>query len=137
MNIRRYTPEEARTRKLAAAAERRQWYRAHDICYQCGQRKAEPDRYFCSECLSRQRLSDWSWRKHDRESYNAYHRKYSAMRRARRKADGLCILCGKRPPEEGKRNCRECLDRQKVRDKERRRRKREGLLSQRPPADGR
>jgi len=32
-------------------------------------------------------------------------------RRERRKAEGLCPTCGLRPPEEGKKNCRECLDR--------------------------
>jgi DNA invertase Pin-like site-specific DNA recombinase len=31
-------------------------------------------------------------------------------RRERRKALGLCCICGKKPPEEGRSACRECLD---------------------------
>lgn len=39
---------------------------------------------------------------------------YQRERKARLKAQGLCIKCGKRPAEAGKTRCRECADREKL-----------------------
>lgn len=39
-------------------------------------------------------------------------RKSQAKRRARFATLGLCIQCGKTPPESGKTLCRACLDKQ-------------------------
>lgn len=40
----------------------------------------------------------------------AYAKSWYAGRRQRWIAEGLCSICGKCPPEEGKVNCRPCLD---------------------------
>jgi hypothetical protein len=44
---------------------------------------------------------------------------YLRERRARLKAQGLCIRCGKRPAEAGKTRCRECADREQAKENKR------------------
>jgi hypothetical protein len=38
------------------------------------------------------------------------HKKYRIERKEKLEAAGLCINCGKRPPEEGKKQCTNCLE---------------------------
>ena len=38
------------------------------------------------------------------------HKKYRIERKEKLEAAGLCINCGKRPPEEGKKQCGLCLE---------------------------
>ena len=72
---------------------RRAEFRARGGCSQCG-RPAQPGRALCKACA-------------------IYEAKRSAMRIAKRKADGLCTKCGKRPPEAGVKTCAECRERNK------------------------
>ncbi len=44
---------------------------------------------------------------------------YQRERRARLKALGLCLRCGKRPAEAGKTRCRECADNENQKEHER------------------
>lgn len=49
---------------------------------------------------------------------------YQRARKARLKALGLCIRCGKRPAEAGKTRCRECADRENKQEH-----KRKGIIT--------
>lgn len=73
--------------------ERRAEFRARGGCSVCG-RPAQPGRTLCKACA-------------------IHEAKRSAMRIAKRKADGLCTKCGKRPPEAGVKTCAECRERNK------------------------
>ena len=75
--------------------ERRAEFRARGGCSECG-RPTMPGKTMCKE-----------------------HAQYGLMqgkkRKEKLKAAGLCVICGKRPPEEGKNLCGECAERSKAR----------------------
>ena len=72
---------------------RRAEFRARGGCSQCC-RPAQPGRRLCKACAINEA-------------------KRIALRIAKRKADGLCTKCGKRPPEAGVKTCAECRERNK------------------------
>jgi hypothetical protein len=63
-------------------------------CTTCGRKKAEADRTRtrCASCRKQARLTE-------------------RARREDRIARNKCRTCGERPPEEGRNDCRPCLDR--------------------------
>lgn len=72
---------------------RRKQFKEAGLCAYCG-RPAQPGRTLCQACA-------------------IYEAKRSTLRIAKRKADGLCTKCGKRPPEAGVKTCAECRERNK------------------------
>lgn len=87
------------------------WYKSHHVCVSCRKETAAKGRTMCLVCLSdgaekarayREREPDKSREASDR----AHKRLYEE-----RKAAGLCVSCGKRPPKEGRVRCGLCLAR--------------------------
>lgn len=85
--------------------ELREWYSEHGLCTKCGREHAEPGLKTCKKCLDAYR------RRYARDTpAGAEIRQKERDRRAQREAEGLCKECGKRPPEEGRKMCRRCLN---------------------------
>lgn len=84
------------------------WYRAHGICPYCGVRDPEPGRVLCLPC--KRRIKTLRERK---DPGNVKHNEYGRERRARLKAAGLCVDCGKAKAEEGRTRCQRCEERMK------------------------
>jgi len=75
------------------------FYKIHGICVKCGRSDAEPGHVMCGVCAGKQaesRLAKWSaLSAEEKDAARAKGReKRNALRRKRR-ADGLCIYCGK------------------------------------------
>lgn len=67
---------------------------------------------FRPNCSFEDEKNDFEVREPYRPKYNSEIACAKAKElRERRRAEGLCPTCGLRPPEEGKKHCRECLDR--------------------------
>jgi len=67
---------------------------------------------FRPNCSFEDEKNDFEVREPYRPKYNSEMACAKAKElRERRRAEGLCPTCGLRPPEEGKKHCRECLDR--------------------------
>ena len=96
-------------------AERREWYKAHGICCQCGASPARLDRTLCADCAKIQ---------HNRTERSDPGRRRDYTRTVERKADryaaGLCATCGKRPYRPGHKSCELCAKKQRDRDTVRR-----------------
>lgn len=84
------------------------------ICPTCQKRKAEPHHVECYECLDAKRLRYYK----NKESLKTNKRKNTTAER--RKADGICVTCGKRKAMNGKTRCGICLVKQRKQAKERR-----------------
>lgn len=88
-------------------------YKSLGICPQCRRNKSAPKHVLCLECLSDisernyQRRSKLTDEQHQAESQRATENK--RKRRERRKASGLCVECGRRPPKDGRLRCGVCL----------------------------
>ena len=95
--------------------EEYEWFKARGICPICRKHMAAPNRVSCPECLERGKL--WYAKREKKPGLSTY---YTRLRRERRKAAGLCTICGKRPPEPGMVDCTWCKARIHERDRQRR-----------------
>ena len=91
--------------------ERREYYKAHLICAQCGAAMARTGRADCEECA--RKASER--RKRTREQTAAREREL----RNGRYAKGLCKECGKRKARPGRVTCQKCADKRAERDRNR------------------
>ena len=98
------------------------FYKSHGICPVCRTAALAPGRAACEDCLEAERIRNARRRaaltEEQHAAYTARQRQNTAKMRARRKAAGLCLDCGK-PAEPGRVLCLEC----KVRRKEKKQRK--------------
>lgn len=83
------------------------WYKEGGICPRCKKAWAAPGRVYCEICTRKNKCSK---EKHDPGGVKR--KAYNANRKARLKAQGICIDCGKRPVVEGKGKCAACQARQ-------------------------
>ena len=87
--------------------ERRAYYHAHGICYNCGEVYAEPGHVLCKTCArknqARAKRSDPDGEKH---------KQYVKVMRDQRRAAGLCIDCGM-PVLEGHTRCAKCVEKRR------------------------
>lgn len=86
--------------------ERREWYKAHGICYRCGQKDAQRGYLMCVECRTAQ--NERRRGKEQTAEQLAAQRERLHRLREERKAKGLCPKCGKHKPEDGYITCRCC-----------------------------
>ena len=88
------------------------WYKKMGICPQCGSNKAAPGKVRCEECLAKNAESSRKQREKksekQTEAIRQKHREYLKNLRAKRKADGLCIYCGKPQNSYSSSMCIEC-----------------------------
>lgn len=105
--------------------ERREFYKAHGICCQCGREKATKGRSYCLNCLDKISISGYKYRATWSEEKKAEYLKRAAKHHKRlyneRKAAGICVDCGKKKVEENRVRCGICLDKQRRRQEKIRR----------------
>ena len=89
------------------------WYKSLGICPMCRKNRPTKNHIICLECMSdtseknRRRRERLTPEQRRAESQRAV--EYKRQRKERRKAEGLCVECGKRPPKEGRIRCAICL----------------------------
>lgn len=83
---------------------------ANGLCYSCRARPMKLGRRRCQDCLDRVR----TYRETNPNGIASEAKRMRASvarRRARRKAAGMCIYCGKAPPTSERVGCTSCLNR--------------------------
>lgn len=80
-------------------------YRSRNVCPRCGVRSAAPGRARCEICLAKNAEASAQYRKTHTDAGKADRER---ARKARRKADGVCVRCGKGKPWDGTQMCMEC-----------------------------
>ena len=105
-------------------------YKEKGICVRCGKDEAMINSYHCPDCAEKKakyRAKQWLKIKKDPKQlskYCEYHREYYKKIVKRREEAGLCKKCGKRKPCHGKKQCVECLIKNRREIKKRREKKR-------------
>ena len=89
--------------------ETEKMYREHGICIKCGHNSARPKRLYCFDCADKRAEYNRIYYIENMEQIKEYKKEQYRTKYEYRKANGLCIACGKRPPDEGKVRCRHCL----------------------------
>ena len=90
-----------------------EYYKSIGRCPICKRNKSAPNHVLCLECLSdvsernRSQRDKWTPKRRKAESKRAVENK--RKRKERRKAEGVCVECGKRTPKEGRIRCAICL----------------------------
>mgnify|MGYP006874657936 CR=1 FL=1 len=92
-----------------SSKERREWYKAHGICANCGCEKARPGFATCYVCKAREiehNRQNWQRNGHKYKEKNRIHSKelYDS-----RKKLGMCTKCGKVQAKPGRAKCEKCL----------------------------
>ena len=125
----RRNPERARAYEHARSRREIAARIAAGICTRCGKAPAAPDRAFCEPCAEKRRQSDRAryaagkaagklYGGRNAEAKRRSARPGSRKRQKARRAVGLCIQCGKRPPVEGGATCERCRDRRQAAERE-------------------
>ena len=92
--------------KKKADHERDEWYKSQGICPRCAQRWCKPGYVHCETCLAQMRAA-----KKRRDPTGVDKKAYDRGRRETLIAQGLCPVCGKRKPAEGRIECPVCRQR--------------------------
>lgn len=88
------------------------WYKSHGICTYCRQADAVRGKVLCPDCAElRHEQHRIYYQQHETE-IRAKHKTWSKIRYEQRKAAGVCVRCGKRPPQSGKFSCTRCIAKQ-------------------------
>ena len=80
------------------------WYKEHGICIRCKQEQAQPGKTLCFECNEKEKARK-------RREYGRVREKRIERGKKRyllRKAQGLCVYCGKKKAVQGRVSCIEC-----------------------------
>ena len=88
-----------RQKQTIACREQRADYKAHGICISCGRNDAEIGHVLCKACIANAKL-----RQQCIDPDGSKRREYKKQLRESRKAQGLCIECGK-PAWRGRTRC--------------------------------
>ena len=81
-----------------------EWYKSHGLCPRChGKHYCKPGYVHCEECLAKIRET-----KHRRDPTGEIEKQNNLNRRQRLIEQGLCPVCGKRKPVEGRVECARC-----------------------------
>ena len=98
----------AKANKRKADHERDEWYKSQGICPRCTVRWCKPGYVHCEICLKQMRAA-----KDRRDPTGDGKRAYDHERRAKLMAKGLCPVCGKYKPIEGRTECAVCRQRKR------------------------
>ena len=101
------TSEAAKKHNRLLHHELYEWYKDHGICPGCRKAWADPGKVYCGPCYRKRQYSN---ERSDpgRVKRNAYDKE----RKARLKAEGICVGCGKKPAMEGRLKCQKCQTKQ-------------------------
>ena len=103
------------------------WYKAHHICTACFKQAAAPGKTKCFDCLdedsAKSRLKRAAWNDEQRAAVNAKISASNKARYERRKADGMCVQCGRRLPQGTSVRCGICKGKARRVQEERRRKR--------------
>lgn len=80
-------------------------YKATGRCHDCGavDYRVSRGKKLCARCLRRRKQKDEGYRQSGQQA------EWQKQRRERFVAAGMCAKCGKNPPEEGRKQCTDCL----------------------------
>ena len=95
------------------------WYKSHGICYNCKIRPVEEGKARCLVCKMDLRERQKTYRDNMTEDQRDKMRKATNDRKARLRAAGQCVDCGKRPAANGRIRCSVCLRKDRERQKQR------------------
>ena len=97
-------------------AETYAWYKAHGICTQCNHEKAYGGKVTCLYCQGKQIESAVKYYQNLPESNRKAKKKresdYHKRTRQERKAQGICVACGKYPARKNRTLCKICTGKQ-------------------------
>ena len=122
-------PEVGRARDREGFRRRTAVRKAAGLCPRCGQRPPEPERSLCEPCAEKRRIAGRTWdakhrkagrkRRRNPEKTRAQDRARYRRKTAERIAAGLCVACGKVPPEPERRQCAGCAEKKRAGDRRR------------------
>ena len=97
-------------------SEWRKRKKAAHICRDCGKQDAYTlgGRTYCAECAEKGAAKKRAWREANREIDSARHKAF----REKKAQSGLCIYCGQRRTEAGRRTCKLCISKNQKKRRE-------------------
>lgn len=99
--------------------ELRKWYIDAGICPDCGARPVVEGETRCLVCKMDNRERTARWQKRRSEKQKRAQNALCNEHRTRLKVMGICVDCGKRPVENGRKRCGICLAKDRARHKQR------------------
>ncbi len=120
--------EKRRPADLARHRRRTEERVARGLCPKCGKQPPVPGLALCEPCNEKRnrasrardaRLRAAGMPRRDPERVRAYERERSRREVERRRAEGLCLACGKAPPVEGRAHCEPCAEARRARERAR------------------
>ena len=95
----------------------RRYYISMGVCPVCKTEILFGDEKTCIMCRAKRYKSLDDEKK---KEANEYHKRWEKQKRKEREESGLCVYCGKHKPENGKKGCRNCLNRRMLVQRKRR-----------------
>jgi NMD protein affecting ribosome stability and mRNA decay len=96
------------------------FYKSLGICVKCGQDDAMINAVLCPTCAEKRAQHDKRRRERNLEAYRAQKAAAERIRRAKRKAAGVCMVCGRYPADTGMVICQYCRAKRKAKYLEKR-----------------
>lgn len=90
--------------------EDREFYRKNHICTACGKIRVFGSDRTCFECRAKDALRRTEFSEERKERNKLSSERSMKRIKEERIKNGLCPMCGKRKPEEGRKKCRICLN---------------------------
>ena len=101
-------------------------------CANCPNELAVNSTWYCADCLQKQADCHYNWyhslSPEKKEAFLVKNRQGQKALRERRKAEGICVKCGRRKAREGYFTCALCADSERRRSRENYLRKKEMKL---------
>lgn len=97
---------------MSTSKETVAWYKSKGYCVECHHQKAAPGKVCCFDCLEKMnerainRYHNLSEEQRKEECRKASER--NKLRKQKRREQGLCVRCGKKPQWNGLQTCYEC-----------------------------
>ena len=83
-----------------------EWYKSKGICPRCRINDALQNHVFCPECLEKISVANAKY-DHKRAEYQKNRNNVKRIQYKKRKQEGTCVVCGKKPAQQGN-YCNEC-----------------------------
>ena len=86
-----------------------EFYKQRGICPYCKRERSAPGKVACQNCIDKQKRQTENMTPEEREKRKAQ----CKARYQKKKAAGLCTMCGKVPPTPGRTYCAKCAEQRK------------------------